>query len=77
MEGYKAYVIGPDGHIINRIDIHTDDEAEARRLAIRVVDRSPVALWRGARIIHRFEPPQKKAISHVIKAGRMIPKDNE
>ena len=57
MEGYRAHVIGSDGHIVNRVDILTDDEAEARRLAIRVVERLPVELWQGARMIHRFEPP--------------------
>jgi hypothetical protein len=31
MEEYRAYVIGPDGHIINRVDIRCSDETEARR----------------------------------------------
>ena len=29
MEEYRAYVIGPDGHIINRVDIRCSDEKEA------------------------------------------------
>jgi hypothetical protein len=33
MEENRAYVIGPDGHIINRVDIRCSDEKEARRLA--------------------------------------------
>jgi hypothetical protein len=32
MEEYRAHVIGPDGHIINRVDIRCSDEKEARRL---------------------------------------------
>ena len=30
MEEYRAYVIGPDGHIINRVDIRCSDAKEAR-----------------------------------------------
>jgi hypothetical protein len=56
MEGYHAYVIGPDGHIVNRVDILTEDEAEARRLARRIVERLPVELWQSTKMIERFEP---------------------
>ena len=38
MEEYRAYVIGPDGHIVNRVDIRCFDEKEARRLAKIAVD---------------------------------------
>jgi hypothetical protein len=75
MDGYRAFIIGPSGHIVNRVDIMTDDEAEARRLAVRVDERSPVELWQGATMIERFEPSQRRAVSHVIKSGRMIPKE--
>ena len=33
LDEYRAYVIGPDGHIIKRIDIRCSDKQEARRLA--------------------------------------------
>jgi hypothetical protein len=39
MEEYRAYVIGPHGHIINRVDIRRSDEKEARRLV-----RSPLMI---------------------------------
>ena len=77
MDGYHVYVIGSDGHIVNRVDIHTDDEAEARRLARRIVEGLPVELWQSTRMIERLEPPKTQAVSHVIKSGRMIPKDGE
>jgi len=77
MDGFHAYVIGLDGHIVNRVDIHTDDEAEARRLARRIVEGLPVELWQSTRMIERLEPPKTQAVSHVIKSGRMIPKDGE
>ena len=38
MEEYRAYVIGPEGHIFNRVDIRCSDENEARRLAKIAVD---------------------------------------
>ena len=44
MEDYRVYVIGPDGHIINRIDIRPLDQEEARRLAKAAVDRHAVEL---------------------------------
>jgi len=28
MQEYRAYVIGPDGHIFNRVDIRCSDEKE-------------------------------------------------
>jgi hypothetical protein len=49
MEEYRAYVIGPDGHIINRVDIRW-------RLAKIAVDGHAVELWQTDRFIERFEP---------------------
>jgi hypothetical protein len=56
MEEYCAYVIGPDGHIFNRVDIRSPDEKEARRLAKIAVDGHAVELWQADRLIERFEP---------------------
>ena len=51
MQGYNAYLIGADGHIIRRVELNcTDDEAakvEARKLA----DGHDIELWQGARMI--------------------------
>lgn len=58
MEEYRAYVIGADGHIFNRVDICCSDEQEARRLAKVAVDGHAVELWQGERFIDRFEPEQ-------------------
>jgi hypothetical protein len=55
---YRAHVIGPDGHIINRVDVVCKDEIEARRLAKQVVDGQAVELWQSDRFIERFEPEQ-------------------
>lgn len=56
MEEYRAFVIGTDGHIINRIDLRCADETEARRLARVAVDAYAVELWQLSRFIERFEP---------------------
>jgi hypothetical protein len=56
MEEYRAYIIGTDGHIINRVDIRCPDRNEARRLATVAVDGHAVELWQGDRFIERFEP---------------------
>jgi hypothetical protein len=56
MEEYRAFVIGPDGQVINRVDIRCSDEKEARRLAKIVVDGHAVELWQALRFIERFEP---------------------
>jgi hypothetical protein len=56
MEEYRAYVIGEDGHITNRVDIRCSDENEARRLAKVAVDGHAVELWQHDRFIERFEP---------------------
>jgi hypothetical protein len=56
MDGYCAYVMGADDHIINRVDIRCSDEEEARRLAKVVVDGHAVELWQAGRFIERFEP---------------------
>jgi hypothetical protein len=56
MDEYRAYMIGRDGHIFNRVDIRCSDENEARRLAKVAVDGHAVELWQGDRFIERFEP---------------------
>jgi hypothetical protein len=30
---YRAYIMGPDGHIENRVELRCDDDVEAIRLA--------------------------------------------
>jgi hypothetical protein len=49
-------VIGPDGHIINCVDIRCSDENEARRLAKHAIDGHAVELWQLDRFVERFEP---------------------
>ena len=59
MEEYRAYIIGPNGHIINRVDICCSDQSEARRLAKVAVNGHAVELWQTNRLIERFEPSSR------------------
>ena len=57
MKEYRAYVIGPDEHIISRIDILCIDQDEARQKASQLVDGHAIELWQTDQLIERFEPP--------------------
>ena len=56
MQEYRAFVIGPGGRVVNRIDLLCADEAEARERASRLVEGEAIELWEGPRRIERFEP---------------------
>jgi len=53
---YKAYIIGPDGHIAHRIDLLCDSEEEARHRAKQLADGHAIELWQRDRRLERFEP---------------------
>jgi hypothetical protein len=38
MQEYRAYFVGPDGHVENRVDLRCADDAEAIRLAKQLFD---------------------------------------
>ena len=37
MQDYRAYIMGPDGHVQNRVDLQCDDAVEAIKLAKQLV----------------------------------------
>ena len=55
MHAYRAYVIGPDGHIVNRIELACDDDETAKARAKKLVDGHDVELWDGATKIAEFK----------------------
>jgi hypothetical protein len=55
MQEYCAYIIGPDGHILNRIDLLCENEHEAKECALRLVDGQTVKLWQRDRRIAEFK----------------------
>jgi len=54
MEEYRAYVMGPDGHIESRIDIVCRDEIDAKERAKALVNGHDIELWHGDRVIAKF-----------------------
>ena len=53
-EGYRAFLLGPDGHVFGRFDIHCDTEEEAKQRAQTLVDGHDVELWQEARKIATY-----------------------
>ena len=58
MDGYYAYIIGLDGHIINRVDLAFDNEEDAAERARGLVDAHDVELWQRNRKIATFSHDQ-------------------
>jgi hypothetical protein len=54
MPDYRAYIMGTDGHVQNRVDLQCDDDVEAIRLAKQLVDGHDVELWNLVRYIDTF-----------------------
>ena len=54
MHAYRAYVIGPDGQIVHRVDLMVEDDEAAKESAKLLVDGRTVELWDGGRKIADF-----------------------
>jgi hypothetical protein len=54
MQEYRAYVIGPDGHIQQRIDLLCADDNAAKEQARQLVNGHAVELWQLGRQIATF-----------------------
>jgi hypothetical protein len=58
MQEYCAYVVGPDGHILNRIDLLCANDDEAKECAARLIDGEHMELWQRDRRIAKFRRRQ-------------------
>jgi len=54
MDGFYAYIIGPDGHVINRVNLAFESEEDAAERAESLVDGHDVELWQRDRKIATF-----------------------
>lgn len=54
MVGFYAYIIGPDGHVINRVDLVFEKQEDAEERAKSLVDGHDVELWQLDRKIATF-----------------------
>jgi hypothetical protein len=64
MQDYRAYILGPDGHVQSRVDIRCDDEAEAIKLAKQLVDGHDVELWQLDRKVETFRHMPESGSQH-------------
>jgi hypothetical protein len=55
MQEYRAYILGPDGHVRDRVDIVCDDDETAKEKAKQLVDGQDVELWQVDRRIATFK----------------------
>jgi hypothetical protein len=55
MQEYKAYVIGADGHVADRIDLVCVTEQVARDRAKQLADGHDVELWQEGRRVATFK----------------------
>ena len=55
MNDYRVYVIGSDGHILDRIDLVCADDDAAKERAKQLVDGRDVELWQLGRMIAQFK----------------------
>jgi len=53
---YRAYLIGSDGLIVERVDLMVEDDEAAKERAKLLVDGRAVELWDGGRKIADFRP---------------------
>ena len=71
MQDYRAYFVGPDGHVQNRVDLQCADDVEAIKLAKQLVDGYDVELWHLDRHIETFRhTAERPVLRQSITAGR-------
>ena len=70
MKDYRAYILGPDGHVQNRLDLQCDDDVEAIKLAKQLVGGCDVELWQLDRKIETFtHTSERPMLKQPITAG--------
>jgi len=62
MQDYRAFIMGPDGHVQNRVDLRCADDAEAIKVAKQLVDGYDVELWQLDRKIETFTHTSEQPI---------------
>jgi hypothetical protein len=60
MPDYRAYIIGPDGHFYDSVDLDCADDDEALKRAGELVSEYGVELWQRPRKIARFGKKEPK-----------------
>jgi hypothetical protein len=60
MPEYRAYVMGPDGHVKDRADLVCEGEEEAKARAKQLVDGHDIELWKLDRHVATFKHEGKE-----------------
>ena len=68
MRDYRAYVMGPDGHIKDRIEFWSEDDEKAKEHAERYVDGHDIELWHRDKKIAEFKASSKAALCNEAAA---------
>ena len=55
MAGYRAYIIGTEGHFLRAIELICPDDDSAKEYAENLVDGHDVELWQQDRRIATFK----------------------
>jgi len=56
MQEYRAYVVGPLGRIMRRIELRCENDDQAKEQAKQLVEGYAVELWQETRKVAMFEP---------------------
>ena len=59
MPGYRAYIIGSDGHFMSSVALECADDAVATKQAEQLVDGHDVELWHRDRKVAKLEHKPK------------------
>jgi hypothetical protein len=55
MDGFYAYIIDENGHVINRVDLRFEKQEDAPERAKSLVDGHDVELWQRDRKVATFK----------------------
>lgn len=55
MDGFRAYIVDAEGHVINRVDLMFEKQEEAEERAKALVDGHDVELWQLDRKIATYK----------------------
>jgi hypothetical protein len=55
MQEYRAYLLGIDGHIRERIELESETDEEAVARARRQFNGGTIEIWQGVRIVAKLD----------------------
>ena len=65
MRDYRAYVMGPDGHIKDRIEFWSKDDETAKKQAEQCVDGHDTELWHQDKKLQNLKTSSKTVMGQI------------